>query len=402
MKLMKNSPVHIPTVLLVDDQASVAILVKKVLGEYCELLFASNLKKAHELLDKFEIDLILLDIELQGETGWDFIEQLKARFDIDLLPPIMFVTSHTDRVLEERALDLGAVDFISKPIVPSILKLRVLNLLRIKDQERQILGYMSQLEDIITDCPLSISCWSLDWDCLYICGENGDLINNDDDTITSLDESPMKLIDYFPVGLATSIMDIGISSGRHQFKHREYDEKNSQFFDVRVTTRLSKEFGEYILVTIADITHLEAGRTALENEKNRLQVAMDSIGDAVIATDCNGGITFINPIAEHMVGIRASEAFGQKIEHVMFLIDADTGETLLNPIYIALSEKRRIGMTLNTDLRSLRSDVFQIENSAAPIFGSDNELMGAIVVFHDVSETKSMIIKMSHIANHDP
>lgn len=391
MKLINTDLVHIPTILLVDDQVSIAILVKKILGEYCDLLFAKNLEKAHELVDKGEIDLILLDIELQDETGWDFIEQLKARLDESLLPPIMFVTSHTGSVLEEKALDLGAVDFISKPIVPSILKLRVLNLLRLKDQEQKILAYSSQLEDIIKDCPLTVSCWSLDWKCLYISGEKN--INPEN--------LPMDLIDFFSSTLAKNIMEIGGTPGRHQFKHHEFDDASSQFLDVHITTRLSKKFGDYILITITDITHLEIGRIALERDKNRLQVAMDSIDDAVIATDGNGIITFINPIAERMLGIRACDAFGKKIEGVMFLINADTGDALLNPIYTALVEKNRIAPILNTNLHALNSIVFQIENCAAPILDGNNELIGAIIVFHDVSEAKSMAIKMSHLANHD-
>src|SRR5690606_7348595 len=104
-------------------------------------------------------------------------------------------------------------------------------------------------------------------------------------------------------------------------------------------------------------------------EKQQLQVTLNSIGDAVIATDVNGCITFMNPIAERMAGWRASDAQGKHITDVMQLRDADSKQASTNPILLALSEKRIVAMALNCELVNRNTAAaIPVEDSAAPIF----------------------------------
>ncbi|NCP66172.1 MAG: EAL domain-containing protein [Paraglaciecola sp.] len=132
-----------------------------------------------------------------------------------------------------------------------------------------------------------------------------------------------------------------------------------------------------------------------------LRVTLNSIGDAVIATDIDGRVTFMNPIAERMTGWRFKDAYNEKIENVMPLQDALSKQTLRNPIYIALREQRVVAMALNSELYNQNGVNYTVEDSAAPIRSEIGEVIGAIIVFHDVSETMAMAIKMSHLANHD-
>lgn len=137
-------------------------------------------------------------------------------------------------------------------------------------------------------------------------------------------------------------------------------------------------------------------------EKEWLKVTLDSIGDAVIATDLDGKISFMNPIAERMTGWLAREVLGRPIEEVMQLRDAHTLEPHWNPIYFALKEQRVVAMALNCQLVSRSGQLFQVEDSAAPIIDRNGQCHGSIVVFHDVSESMALALKMSHLANHDP
>jgi len=241
MKLITKEFDHTPTVLLVDDQPSVAFIVKKILEGYCELLYASHLSKAHELLLKSEVDLVLLDIELQGETGWDFIEQLKAVYELSELPPIMFITSHTGSDIEEKALELGAADFIVKPIVPAILKLRVMNLLRIKVLDRQTLFYKNQLEDIVEHSALVISFWSPDWQCLYF---------RDGDKELSA-PNILKLVDIIPASLASQVMQIGTEEGSYRVQTSSDIDGIS---GLTMTMRHSNIFGDYIFLSFTRVS----------------------------------------------------------------------------------------------------------------------------------------------------
>lgn len=137
-------------------------------------------------------------------------------------------------------------------------------------------------------------------------------------------------------------------------------------------------------------------------EKEWLRVTLCSIGDAVIATDLDGKISFMNPIAERMTGWLTKDALRKPIEDVMHLRDAHTLEPHWNPIYFALKEQRVVAMALNCQLVSRTGQLFQIEDSAAPIIDRNGRCLGSIVVFHDVSESMALALKMSHLANHDP
>ncbi|MBU1621677.1 MAG: EAL domain-containing protein [Gammaproteobacteria bacterium] len=155
-------------------------------------------------------------------------------------------------------------------------------------------------------------------------------------------------------------------------------------------------------IRIKNLLDLSRYSRQVEAEKEWLRVTLDSIGDAVIATDLDGKISFMNPIAERMTGWLAKDALFRPIEEVMQLRDAHTLEPHWNPIYFALKEQRVVAMALNCQLISRTGQLFQVEDSAAPIIDNNGQCLGSIVVFHDVSESMALALKMSHLANHDP
>jgi diguanylate cyclase (GGDEF)-like protein/PAS domain S-box-containing protein len=155
-------------------------------------------------------------------------------------------------------------------------------------------------------------------------------------------------------------------------------------------------------IRIKNLLDLSRYSRQVEDEKKWLRVTLESIGDAVIATDLDGKISFMNPIAERMTGWIAKEAIDQPIEDVMKLRDAHTLEPHWNPIYFALKEQRVVAMALNCQLVSRTGQLYQVEDSAAPIIDAKGQCLGSIVVFHDVSESMALALKMSHLANHDP
>lgn len=120
------------TVLIVDDQPALLTSMSGLLSDDYQVKVANSGERALIVANKKPIpDLILLDVELDGISGYEVIRQLKANINLHNVP-VIFVTSKESQIDEEKGLSLGAVDYITKPASPAILKARVKNHLRLK------------------------------------------------------------------------------------------------------------------------------------------------------------------------------------------------------------------------------------------------------------------------------
>lgn len=140
---------------------------------------------------------------------------------------------------------------------------------------------------------------------------------------------------------------------------------------------------------------------ALFIEQERVQVTLDSIADAVISADIDGIVTYLNLGAERMTGWRREDAVGQQLKDVLVIIDGVTHEPVRSPIEMAMNENIAVGLSANSILRKRNGNEVHIEDSAAPIHDRSGKVSGAVMVFHDVSEARAMVLKMSHMAQHD-
>jgi diguanylate cyclase (GGDEF)-like protein/PAS domain S-box-containing protein len=145
----------------------------------------------------------------------------------------------------------------------------------------------------------------------------------------------------------------------------------------------------------------KAVEDALHAEKERAIVTLNSIGDAVLCTDISGYITYLNLVAESMTGWSRDAAIGQPLAEVFRIIDGTIRKTARDPMEMAVAQNRTVGLTSNCVL--LRRDGFEssIEDSAAPIHDRVGRIVGAVIVFHDVSVTRDMTRQMTHSAHHD-
>ena len=136
-------------------------------------------------------------------------------------------------------------------------------------------------------------------------------------------------------------------------------------------------------------------------EKERAQVTLNSIGDAVLSSDLLGRISYLNIVAERMTGWTCSEAIGRPITEVFRVVDAHTHLAGPNAMERAVAENRTVGLSANSVLIRRDGTEFHIEDSAAPIHDRRGHVAGAVTVFHDVSESRSLMHRMSHLAQHD-
>ena len=140
---------------------------------------------------------------------------------------------------------------------------------------------------------------------------------------------------------------------------------------------------------------------ALYEEKERAQVTLNSIGDAVMSCDVASRVTYLNKVAEQLTGWTGERASGRPIEDVFHILDTTTRATIPNPMALAIRENRTVLLAPNTVL--LREDGVEaaIEDSAAPIHDRHGRVTGAVMVFHDVSNTRALSLNLAYQAQHD-
>ena len=153
--------------------------------------------------------------------------------------------------------------------------------------------------------------------------------------------------------------------------------------------------------TVTDITQRKAAERALFNEKERAQVTLQSIGDAVVTTDEVGNIEYLNPVAEQLTGWERRDAEGLPISEIVRLTDESTGAVVENPVLRCLAEGRIVQLADNVVLTSRDGTAVAIQDSAAPIQDRNGVVVGAVMVFHDVSHERQLHRKLAYFASHD-
>ncbi|HYP66241.1 MAG TPA: EAL domain-containing protein, partial [Steroidobacteraceae bacterium] len=153
--------------------------------------------------------------------------------------------------------------------------------------------------------------------------------------------------------------------------------------------------------TIANITERKRAEQAIFAEKERAQVTLQSIGDAVISTDAEGRIEYINPVAEGLTAWTLAEARGQPIGAVLRLVNELTRESIENSLTGALGRSEHGGSADHAVLITRAGNEVAIQESAAPICDRAGQVIGAVVVFHDVTRERRLKRALSWQASHD-
>jgi diguanylate cyclase (GGDEF)-like protein/PAS domain S-box-containing protein len=153
--------------------------------------------------------------------------------------------------------------------------------------------------------------------------------------------------------------------------------------------------------TLGNMIERAAHLETLFVEKERAEVTLNSIGDAVISTDIWGHVTYLNVVAERMTGWSRDEAAGRRLEEVFHIVDGDTRAAVQNPMALAIRENRTVALTPNCLLVRRDGVETAIEDSAAPIRDRRGRVTGSVMVFHDVSGARAIALTMTHLAQHD-
>jgi len=140
---------------------------------------------------------------------------------------------------------------------------------------------------------------------------------------------------------------------------------------------------------------------ALFEAKERAEVTLHSIGDAVITTDNQGVVTYLNPVAEHLTGWPMAEALGKPLADIFHIINEESRDPAPTPVMRCLHEGKIIGLANHTVLIARNGSERAIEDSAAPIRTRGGKIAGVVMVFHDVTQSREIAQQLSWQASHD-
>ena len=162
--------------------------------------------------------------------------------------------------------------------------------------------------------------------------------------------------------------------------------------------------GHWDSYTMARALNGAIGRKAVEDalfiEKERAQVTLKSIGDAVVSTDVDGSVTYLNKAAQELTGWD-DEAIGQPVADVFHVLDAQTREVIPGLVERSMQSDVSLRLPANSVLVQRDGREADIEDSISPIHDREGRLTGVVIVFRDVTESHRMSRRISHLAQHD-
>ena len=149
------------------------------------------------------------------------------------------------------------------------------------------------------------------------------------------------------------------------------------------------------------LTALARKQDDLHNEKERLRVTIESIGDAVVVTDAAGRIEFINPRALELTGLELEDALGRQVADAIPMVNEESGAAVTSPIELALRRNKVIALDNHTAIARADGSRVAIRDTAAPIRSATGQVQGGVLVFQDETERRRLMQRLAWQAERD-
>lgn len=176
--------------------------------------------------------------------------------------------------------------------------------------------------------------------------------------------------------------------------------KDGTRFPAEVSSSIHDVHGRKVIQGIVrDISRRKKAEEALARERDRLRVTLRSIAEGVVSTDKVGKITLINRIAESLTGWSSQEAVGRNIDDVLILTDERSGARVTNPAISVLRSRSLLSQNHIALLGGRAGAPKPVSCSAAPIHGPGRQLVGAVLVFRDISESRAVERELQKVHN---
>ncbi|MBX9833604.1 MAG: diguanylate cyclase, partial [Burkholderiaceae bacterium] len=156
-----------------------------------------------------------------------------------------------------------------------------------------------------------------------------------------------------------------------------------------------------IFEQVTDISERKRMEDELFDEKERVRLTLQSIGDAVVCSDAQGRVTYLNPVAERLTGWQAFDAAGHNVDEVVSLRSPDNDDLLGSRLLAAIERATVVDVARGVVVHRRSGQRFQVEETASPITDRHGTVTGAVAVLRDVTEAAAMAERMAHLAQYD-
>ncbi len=379
-----------PRVLVADDNADMRQYVARLLAEQFRVEVAPDGEVALALAKDRPPDLILTDVMMPKLSGFGLLQELRADPRTRGLPVIM-LSARAGEESRVEGMEAGADDYLVKPFSARELLARVtahLQMARLRrESERAVRESEERFRALVNATSDVVYCMNVDWSEMRF-------LQGQDFIADTQEPSRTWLETYIPPDGRGHVMEVIQQAVRtrtvFQLEHRVVRADGSLGWTFSRAVPLFDAGGEIVewFGAATDVTARRRAEERLRESEERMRVTLSSIGDAVITTDTNGHVTFMNGVAESLTGWINADAVGQPLEVVFQIVNEQSRQPVESPASRALQKGVVVGLANHTVLIKKDGTALPIDDSAAPIKDGQGRVMGCVLVFRDVSERR--------------
>lgn len=399
--------------LYIEDDPGLARLVqRRMMRAGYEVKLAATADDGLKVCATGWPDIVATDYKLPDRDGLQVLEGIAVSSDVP--PPAILITGAGDETVAVEAMRRGARDYLVKDAdghyldqLPKIVE-QALAWARLSREKLHTEEALRRSEANLLEAQriarLGSWKWDLESDRVEWTNEIFRIFGLDDKEIEQTRTSIFSYVHPQDTSaVRTAIENALNNNARYLVDYRVVRPDCSIRYVQEQAEVVRDDAGRAVCMigTLQDITKRKKSELALLQEKERAQVTLRSIGDAVITTDAQGLIEYLNPVAEQLTGWSNEDARGRPSGDVFCTRDDRNDEALSNPVDICLRNQDIVQDRQNTLLCTRNGDQLAIEESAAPICSQQGDVEGVVLVFRDVSENRDLAHRLTYQASHD-
>jgi PAS domain S-box-containing protein len=381
-----------PRILLADDNADMRQYLQRLLSEHYHVEAVSDGRAALDAVKQSMPDLILSDVMMPRLDGFGLLRGIRADQGLCALPVIL-LTARAGEESRVEGMQAGADDYLEKPFSAKELLARVGSLLQItrlrRESEQAIRQSEERFRALVRASSDVVYRMSADWSEMRFLQGREFIADTHEPSRTWLekylhpDDRPqvMKVI-------GEALRTKSVFESEHRVVRLD-GTVGWAFSRAVPLLGMDSEIVEWF-GAVSDVTARKRAEEELQKERDRLRVTLASIGDAVITTDTERRITFLNGVAESLTGWTNAEAAGGPLEAVFRIVNEDSRQPVENPALRALQEGVVVGLANQTALIRKDGTERPIDDSAAPVQDGQGHVVGCVLVFRDVTERRRL------------